>query len=74
MDGEQVLLDKGSWKAARDLLRQREDVKLKFMFSIVSVKYTGMEFGERIVRRLRGWEYGQICLVEPSLPHQEENE
>ncbi|KXT01571.1 hypothetical protein AC578_6329 [Pseudocercospora eumusae] len=74
VDDEQVLLDHGSWKAAKDLLGKREDVKLKFMFSIVSVKYTGMEFGERMVRRLRGLEYGQICLVEPSLPNDEGSE
>lgn len=66
IDGQQILLDTGSWSAARAFLRYQEDVEPRFMFSIVPRAHTGQGLLQGLRRRLGGDNSETICLVEPS--------
>lgn len=71
-DRQLILLEQGSWSAAREMLRTCEDSRLLFMFAIVPRSYRGLTVFERMKRALIDGVDHKICLVEPDLPLHDE--
>lgn len=68
-----ILLEKGSWKAARAMLKSDSKTTLLFMFAIVPRTYSGPTTFQRLKRAWLGDGVDhQICLVEPELPMHDE--
>ena len=66
VDDQRILLEQGSWEAARAFLRYQDDIELVFMFSIVPRGHTGQGLLRGLRRRLGGHSSEKVCLVEPS--------
>ncbi|KAM3423588.1 hypothetical protein BST61_g1012 [Cercospora zeina] len=66
VDGQQkILLEEGSWIAARHFLRYRDGAELEVLFCVVDAKkYCGGGLLETLRRKVEGVEVGRGCLVE----------
>ncbi|GIZ37237.1 hypothetical protein CKM354_000069100 [Cercospora kikuchii] len=67
IDGQQILLEEGSWLAARHFLRYHDDAELHFLFSIVPTTYSGGGLLDTLRRKVGAAEMDKICLIELGL-------
>ncbi|SMR47602.1 unnamed protein product [Zymoseptoria tritici ST99CH_3D1] len=70
-DGQEILLEVGSWEAAKEVLEKWKHAELSFLFAIVDRGYKGVGMWERLRRMFWGLGGGSVCLVEPRLATQE---
>lgn len=67
INGQQILLEEGSWLAARHFLRYHDDAELHFLFSIVPTTYSAGGLLDTLRRKVERAEMQKICLIELGL-------
>jgi hypothetical protein len=71
VDQRVILLEKGSWTAAKEVLETWNDAELAFLFAVVPKDYRGMGWWEKLRRVFLRLRAESVCLVEPDLGTQE---